>query len=88
MAAAAHGEICEDASIATHYTRDAAMKTQKSEILFRIATAVMVALLMALTVHGLAGVSQWHIEQTLARYNAMEQTQAVQLAQGVPDKRG
>jgi len=49
---------------------------------------VMIALLMALTVHGLAGVSQRHIEQTLARYNAMEQAHTVQLAQGVSAKRG
>lgn len=59
------------------------MKMQKSEILFRIAAAVAVALLMTLTVRGLAGVSQRHIEQTLARSNAMEQSHAVLLSQCV-----
>lgn len=64
------------------------MKTQKSEILFRIAAALMVAVLMALTVHGLTSVSKHHIEQTLAHYNDLEQEHALRLVQGLAAERG
>jgi len=62
------------------------MKTQPSEILFRIVTAIGVVLVMLASIHGLASVSQQHISRTLAQYAAMEHAHAVQLAQCTPLK--
>lgn len=60
------------------------MKTQTSEILFRIATAITVVLVTLSVIHGLASVSRQHIATTLAQYATMEHAHNVQMAQCTP----
>lgn len=62
------------------------MKTQPSEILFRIVTAIAVITTILASIHGLAGVSNQHIAHSLAQYAAMERAHAVQIAQCTPLK--
>lgn len=48
---------------------------QKQNTFFRLGTAAVVSLAMFAAVHGLANVSQHHIERTLAQYTAADQAQ-------------
>ncbi|HEY9101268.1 hypothetical protein [Chitinimonas sp.] len=51
---------------------------QKQDTFFRLGTAAVVSLAMFAAVHGLANVSQHHIERTLAQYAAADQVQLAQ----------